>query len=1227
MNYDIKRNGIVVATVRPEGGQQKEVMVQDIVSITFNTPTSIQFMHGDYIEVWGETYTLNNPAEPTMHNENSFEYKLTFQAQYYALAKWKYKFYDSANVLNMDEFDLMSNASGFLDLIVANANRLSSGWTKGEVLVSDYQNLSFSGENILQALSQLAEAFDTEWRVVNKIIHLIKKVNKSGYSFSYGFNKGLRGELTRINADGSSVFSRLYVYGSDKNLPVGYRSGAKRLALPNALGYIQGPKYGSEEIEASITFEDVMPDRIGTVTSVDTIYQFSDSSIDFDVNLQVYAGLSAKVEFQTGSLAGYQFEIAKSGYNNTTKTVTFLKNEAETSFPMPSATLKPKVGDKYRFIDIQMPQTYVDAGEQKIANRGQAYFDAESAPKYTFGVVPDWFMFTRNKTRLNLGDTAHVTAFDLLLDADIRMIGFTRDLHEEFKYTNLKLSNTTIKGSPIIQEIGKEVKLDKALAQNQVYDIARARRNSTTLSEVKNFIVDPSDNKLYADMLKAASVETLYLAVGAKWTNFALKGTTFKPNVAGNPANFNVGAGQLVHYALQIDGLGFVWEMAAQNFNNLDPAKTYYVYAKVTRNALTGVWVVTDQIINVEAVSGFWHFQTGVLFTVVDGRRDYEFTHGMTFIIGDQITAGILKSLDGLNFINLTNGTANFGTTASGWDYGISVANALSLRGALIQSGSGIVVPLPSYRGAYSSSVTYYKGDTVLYNGTQWLFVNNTPIAGHTPVDDVYWDIYASVGGTGAAGSSGTAGSTSMFTQLRYAKNGSTTTPPALTITDLNTAIWSLSQPVINTGEYLWMISALKMPPDGGRNFFGTTISILGTNVSQTGHGNPGNGSTNGIYTVGQPGGGGNIRIRNIIKSNGKWTISGGMSSNQQFTAAVDICDGSPQNVFVAANTITPFSLTFDVNDVNNYQFVDISNIPQVSFSITNLKIQKGAVSDPWTPAPEDQAYQDLSSLVGSWSTPVRVSGMQGATGAALANTGNYSATKEYHGTALKVEAAFYNGLWYLTRSDAGTFTGVLPTDITKWNSIGAQFDSIATGLLLASAATIDNLTVRSVRTAEAGIKHVEINGSDNNIKIVSAGGVPLIVHDDDSAREGNYLSNAEPVTAIAPDGTVIYPADYLGRAGAQYRYATMGPGISIGVNKSADGFTTLGRKKIQTTGVVEIIDVNGNVLSSISGAGMTVVNGVAPLNRNVDYSLGTQVYHLVIQNGSIIDSVLGPGA
>lgn len=83
--------------------------------------------------------------------------------------------------------------------------------------------------------------------------------------------------------------------------------------------------------------------------------------------------------------------------------------------------------------------------------------------------------------------------------------------------------------------------------------------------------------------------------------------------------------------------------------------------------------------------------------------------------------------------------------------------------------------------------------------------------------------------------------------------------------------------------------------------------------------------------------------------------------------------------------------------------------------------------------------------------------GRDGTDGYSLAPIyrGEYSSSKTYYGTQYRVDIVKYNGIYYVARVDAGTFSNVAPTNTSKWNPFGAQFESIATNLLLAEGANI----------------------------------------------------------------------------------------------------------------------------------------------------------------------------
>lgn len=667
MHYEIKRNDTTIANVRPESGEQKkEIMLTDTVSMSFTLAVAVQFAIGDTVQVYGENYKLNDLPEPEKASSIKHQYSLIFQALWYDLSKPLFFFYDSLNELwQMSEFQIMVTADSALDLVIANANREQSGWIKGDVDATTTKQLPFTGEEtVLQALTQIAQAFELEWWIFNKTIHLTKKGSNNGYHFEYGRNKGLRGGIKRNNVDTSSAFSRLYVRGSDQNLPADYRGGQKRLMLPDPMLYIQGVKYGELEIERSVTFDDIKPERTGTVTAVGDIYTFIDDTLDFDINAQLMAGISAKVIFQTGQCAGYQFEIAQGGYNDTTKAITILKNDAETDLEMPSDLLKPAVGDEYILVDIIMPDSYRADAEERLLAKGQDYFNDNAPPKLTYTVPPDYFFFERNDIQLNLGDYIHMTDTDIDIDKDIRITSFTRDLHNEFKYTSLLLSDV-VKGSIINGQFTQAENIAKAQSLTKLTDIQKARWNWKTTNELTTLL-----NTIRGEML-------LVMMDGGAYTS----------NIMATIAvdEITTTAGRIVH-SQYTQGNG-VWEVSALTAS-LPDDQPYYVYIKAGRSTGTAVMVVSETKISVESDPLYYYFPFGVASSIVDGGRIFTTLRGYTKVTGDTLSLGRITANDTGDYWDLNTSTFNLGTDDSGLTYS---DGQLTVKGSIVATGASFV--------------------------------------------------------------------------------------------------------------------------------------------------------------------------------------------------------------------------------------------------------------------------------------------------------------------------------------------------------------------------------------------------------------------------------------------------------------------------------------------------------------------------------------------------------
>nr|DAR89677.1 MAG TPA: tail protein [Caudoviricetes sp.] len=135
------------------------------------------------------------------------------------------------------------------------------------------------------------------------------------------------------------------------------------------------------------------------------------------------------------------------------------------------------------------------------------------------------------------------------------------------------------------------------------------------------------------------------------------------------------------------------------------------------------------------------------------------------------------------------------------------------------------------------------------------------------------------------------------------------------------------------------------------------------------------------------------------------------------------------------------------------------------------------------------------TALLDRWSTPTRITpedGKNGRDGAAPAMVyrDTWNASKEYYGTMHRRDVVFHNGAYYIARTDAGTFRGVVPTDKSKWNDFGASFESVATQLFLAEHANVGRWILSDgnlVSDLEDTRTHIKLNARDNEIWLHSA--------------------------------------------------------------------------------------------------------------------------------------------
>lgn len=134
-----------------------------------------------------------------------------------------------------------------------------------------------------------------------------------------------------------------------------------------------------------------------------------------------------------------------------------------------------------------------------------------------------------------------------------------------------------------------------------------------------------------------------------------------------------------------------------------------------------------------------------------------------------------------------------------------------------------------------------------------------------------------------------------------------------------------------------------------------------------------------------------------------------------------------------------------------------------------------------------------IDAFLGQWGDPMCLKGANGSNGAPgpyLVFRGDYDSTAIYYGNSQRLDAVRYNNKVYRAKNTAGSFQNVVPTNTSKWEAASDQFEFVATKLLLADAAAIQNLTARRLKTGVSGAR-IELNADDTNeIAIFDSNGV-----------------------------------------------------------------------------------------------------------------------------------------
>lgn len=422
---------LYAAPVTKDAVFHHELMSSEYIELVFNEVTVIDIPIGAYVEYNGSRYTVTNPVTTDII-DGGYKYSIQFKADWMRWEGITYFYINEFSQKNETSWSMTATPDLFLQMIVENISRAT-----GKTYTFSYdssltatKDLQFNNTTVLEALSMVADAFETEWWIEGTVIHLSRCEHGDALALTYGQNIGVP-SVQRS----SEYATRIYAFGSTRNITQDYQNCGttnalveKRLTLP-AGKYPNGykdikPNLSPEEIiEKTVIFDDIYPSSdfaisdVRVKVSVDSttevgkdengnpiyasmpVYFFKIAGITFSEDL-IIEGLTLKVHFLTGHLQGREFELA---YHKDTSEYEIIVNQ-DGAIKLPNETLLPQDNDVVVLFNIVMPDEYVTSAENRLEAALDDYIEKKLlSDNNTYSFKSNPVTFAENNTSVNVG--------------------------------------------------------------------------------------------------------------------------------------------------------------------------------------------------------------------------------------------------------------------------------------------------------------------------------------------------------------------------------------------------------------------------------------------------------------------------------------------------------------------------------------------------------------------------------------------------------------------------------------------------------------------------------------------------------------------------------------------------------------------------------------------------------------------------------------------------------
>ena len=879
--YDGTGAKILDVTVDDNSYRHRVIMGDHNLTLHYSLAEHVEIPVGAYCDFQGERYTLERPESLKMQHSRNFEYTVVMESSQAKARIWKFRNPVDGRLKFSLTAKPKEHLQMFIDNMNRRDSGWKVGkCVEGPEILINY-NHAYCIDALGQMASECKTEYEFAGKTVS--LCKVEYNKNNPLPLSYGRGNGFKPGVGRSNYGDTPPVEILFVQGGTQNIDAS-KYGSTELLLPknqtirydgvyfedeegfnadNARTYItddlglsirRGDKAMTSLAEDSLDCSEVYPKRVGEISGVVVVdeaknfYDIIDDGIPeaLDYADCLIEGETMTVIFQSGMLSGREFEVKyfhDAADEKAARRFEIVPAEIDGQ-TMPNGTFAPKAGDTYAVFNCRMPDAYVCDDATKS---GASWDMFRTGVKYLFENEEQKFSFTgeldgiwSKKDWVNIGGRIILGGYIRFTDDRFQKEGVLVRITGIKDYINnpyspvVELSNSTIGtsvASTLQQLESEEVLVEKLHGEALQFTKRRFRDAKETMAMLEDALLDNFTNSI-----NPIAVQTMQMLVGDESLQFRFVNSKTDPvavahNVTydGTAKQLKAPAGIIQHLTLGISTLSSehkpseykYWDMSEYTSAALnDGSKKFYLYAKVSKTAQTGVFLLSETAIKLDGVSGFYHLLVGILNSEYDGERSFVTLYGFSEILPGRITTDKVVSGDGNSYFDMLNNAMKLGDAL---DFNSKGDHKLRLKGTLVQSQSGDEDYMGVYRGTYNATHTYYQGDEVVFtiNGvtSTYRYIYSTPSSGIDPSHSAYWQVVAQ----------GVKGEDGKYTELRFARNGSPTVPPDLDQRALNPSGWATTTPTVGTAEYLWMTSAEKSA-DGS-----TLISSWSTPVRMTG--------------------------------------------------------------------------------------------------------------------------------------------------------------------------------------------------------------------------------------------------------------------------------------------------------------------------------------------------------------------------------------------------------